>query len=119
MNPWTAIIPYGTIVPSEPDHPEAVAVEGFGFDSISVSVMGFLLELEALPGAGIWYVPNNVIIKIDYGREQVRQTYQVYPIMERVIAEFIGSEAIRKSVKVKMVEDKKSVIPTLVRAKKA
>lgn len=99
-------------------NPLAVAVEGFGFGSLSISVLGWLTELEVLPGTGVWYVPSDIVFRVGYGKERVIQTYKVWPLHEKVVAKFAGSETITKSVKVKLVEDKKSLISTFVRAKK-
>jgi hypothetical protein len=98
-------------------NPLAVAVEGFGFGSLSISVLGWLTELE-VPGTGVWYVPSDIIFRVGYGKERVIQTYKVWPLHEKVVAKFEGSEAVTKSVKVKLVEIKKAITPTSVRAKK-
>jgi hypothetical protein len=95
----------------------AVGVEGFGFSPLSMSTLGWLTELEVLPGVAVWYVPSDLIIRVGYEREHVvRQTYKVWPVMEKVVAKLEGSEAAIKFVEAKLVESRK-ILP-LVRASK-
>jgi hypothetical protein len=99
-------------------NPLAVAVEGFGFSPLSISTMGWLTELEILPGAGVWYVPSDLINRIVYEKELFRHTYKDWPVTEKVVANFAGSEVITKSIRVKLLQDTKPLISTIVRAKK-
>ncbi len=80
--------------------PYRVAVEGIGFDSLSIATLGFVgfeVEVIVFPGSGI--MPEGyeerprghlVIIRVRFGAVMIERKYRIWPVVAKVLAKLLS-----------------------------